>query len=177
MPANRAGTAPMRELILGGARSGKSTLAEERARTSGLAVTYIATAEDRDGEMGERIAHHRERRPQHWDTLEVPFSLADALERTAAAERLVLVDCLTLWLGNLIEDDDALDRERSALLATLPQLPGEIVLVSNEVGLGIVPANALARRFRDEAGRLNQAVAAACERVTFVAAGLPLTLR
>ena len=167
----------MRELILGGARSGKSTLAEQRARDSGLDVTYIATAEDRDGEMGERIAHHRDRRPKHWDTLEVPIALADTLERTAAADRLILVDCLTLWLGNLIEDDPALERERDALLETLPRLPGEIVLVSNEVGLGIVPANALARRFRDEAGRLNQAVAAACEHVTFVAAGLPLKLK
>lgn len=167
----------MRELILGGARSGKSTLAEQRARDSGLDVTYIATAEAGDDEMRERIANHRERRPEHWRTIEAQHALAATLTREAATDRLLLVDCLTLWLGNWIDDADGLARERAALLEALPTLPGTVVLVSNEVGLGIVPAHALARRFRDEAGRLNQDVAAACERVTFVAAGLPLTLK
>lgn len=167
----------MREFILGGARSGKSRLAETRARESGLDVTYIATAERGDNEMAERIEHHRERRPAHWRTVEAPRSLAAALEREAAPGRLVLVDCLTLWLGNLVEDAETLERERAALVGGLPSLAGEVVLVSNEVGLGIVPDHALARRFRDEAGWLHQAVAAVCERVTFVAAGLPLTLK
>lgn len=167
----------MRELILGGARSGKSTLAESRARDSGPGVTYIATAEAHDDEMADRIQHHRDRRPDGWRTVEAPIGLAATLEREAAPERLLLVDCLTLWLGNLIDDADALARERADLLDRLPRLPGMIILVSNEVGLGIVPGNVLARRFRDEAGWLNQNVAGLCERVTFVAAGLPLTLK
>lgn len=167
----------MRELLLGGARSGKSTLAETRARDSGLDVTYIATAEAHDDEMADRIQQHRDRRPDHWRTVEAPASLAATLEHEAGLERLLLVDCLTLWLGNLIGDEDALARERADLLDRLPRLPGQIVLVSNEVGLGIVPDNALARRFRDEAGWLNQTVAGLCEHVTFVAAGLPLTMK
>ena len=167
----------MAELILGGARSGKSALAERHARDSGLAVTYVATATAGDDEMAERIRHHRARRPAHWVTVEAPAELARILEHEAGAGRLLLVDCLTLWLGNLLDDAEALAAERDALLTALPKLPGRTLLVSNEVGLGIVPDNALARRFRDEAGRLNQAVAAACDRVTFVAAGLPLTLK
>lgn len=167
----------MVELILGGARSGKSALAERRALDSGLDVVYVATAAAGDGEMAERIRHHRERRPAHWTTVEAQVGLADALAREALDERLLVVDCLTLWLGNLLDDAEALAAERDALLACLPRLAGRVVLVSNEVGLGIVPDNPLARRFRDEAGRLNQAVAAACDRVTFVAAGLPLTLK
>ena len=167
----------MRELILGGARSGKSRLAEQRARDSGLAVVFIATGEPGDEEMRARIAAHRRRRPGEWRTVEAPLALGAALEREAKADRLLLVDCLTLWLANIIDDAGALERERAALLAALPRLPGRVVLVSNEVGQGIVPDNALARRFRDEAGRLHQAVAAACERVTWVTAGLPLTLK
>lgn len=167
----------MRELILGGARSGKSTLAETRARESALGVTYIATAEAHDDEMVDRIRQHRDRRPDDWRTVEAPVALAATLEHEARPDRLLLVDCLTLWLGNLIGDADALERERAALLDCLPGLPGMTVLVSNEVGLGIVPDNPLARRFRDEAGWLNQAVAGGCERVTFVAAGLPLNLK
>lgn len=166
----------MRELILGGARSGKSTLAEERARASGRDVTYIATAEAADDEMAERIAAHRARRPQSWRTVEAPFDLPAALAEAAAPARLVVVDCLTLWLANRL-DQSPLGADRQALVAALHAAPGEIVLVSNEVGLGIVPDSAMARRFRDAAGRLNQEVAAACERVTFVAAGLPLTLK
>ncbi len=167
----------MRELILGGARSGKSTLAEARGRDSGLDVTYVATAEAHDAEMTDRIQRHRDRRPDGWHTVEAPVALAATLEREAGHDRLLLVDCLTLWLGNVIDDADALAQERADLLYCLPRLPGAIVLVSNEVGLGIVPDNALARRFRDEAGWLNQTLAGLCERVTFVAAGLPLTLK
>lgn len=168
----------MRELILGGARSGKSALAERRALDSGLAVTYVATAESGDGEMAARVAIHRERRPAAWHTIEAPIDLAGALTRSAAAERLLLVDCLTLWLSNrLLQDAEDAEHAIRELVEVLPGLPGRQLLVSNEVGLGIVPDNALARRFRDFAGRLNQDVAAICDHVTFVAAGLPLTLK
>ncbi|GAA5074054.1 bifunctional adenosylcobinamide kinase/adenosylcobinamide-phosphate guanylyltransferase [Lysobacter panacisoli] len=168
----------MRSLILGGARSGKSALAERLALQSGREVVYIATARAGDAEMAERIAHHRARRPSHWTSVEEPSALARAMAAHARDERLLLVDCLTLWLSNLLIDDDARsDAERDALLSALPQLPGEIVLVSNEVGLGVVPMGELSRRFVDEAGRLHQALAAQCERVIFVAAGLPLALK
>ena len=168
----------MRELILGGARSGKSALAEQTAAKSGLEVVYIATAEARDGEMRERIAHHRVRRPEHWLCIEEPLQLAATLQQQAADNRCLLVDCLTLWLSNLLAAGDAVfDRERDALLDVLPQLPGRIIFVSNEVGLGIVPMGELTRRFCDESGRLHQAVAAGSDRVTFVTAGLPMILK
>lgn len=169
----------MAELLLGGARSGKSALALRRAAESGRTVVWIATAEAGDDEMVARIARHRAERPAHWRTVEETLHLADTLRRVAAADSCVVVDCLTLWLTNLLLAEDAalLARETGALLDILPTLPGQIILVANEVGLGIVPENALARRFRDEAGRLNQAVAGLCERVTFVAAGLPLVLK
>ena len=167
----------MRELILGGARSGKSRLAERRARDSGLAVTMVATAEGNDEEMRARIAAHRRRRPQEWRTVEAPRGLGETLQAEADTGRLLLVDCLTLWLANVFEEPELLARERDTLLAVLPKLPGEVVLVSNEVGQGIVPDNPLARQYRDEAGRLHQAVAATCERVTWVVAGLPVALK
>ena len=169
----------MRTLILGGARSGKSALAERLARESGQAVIYIATAQAHDAEMAARIAHHRDRRPAHWQSVEEPLALADALRAYAHFDRCVLVDCLTLWLSNLLgdADDKRLERECEALLDVLPALPGELLFVSNEVGLGVVPMGELTRRFVDEAGRLHQAMAARCERVLFVAAGLPLPLK
>ncbi len=167
----------MRELILGGARSGKSALAEERARASGAPVCYVATAEAGDGEMAERIAAHRRRRPVEWETVEAPHELVDALTAQAGADRLLVVDCLTLWLANRLGEGDRREAPWAGLVDALPGLAGEIVLVSNEVGFGIVPDNAIARRFRDSAGCMNQAVAAQCERVTLVAAGCPLTLK
>lgn len=181
----------MSELILGGARSGKSRYAEQQASDSGLAVTYIATASAGDGEMAARIVHHRQRRPGHWQTHECAHALASSLRTLAAADRCLLVDCLTLWLSGLFFagraaalaeagqplDCPLLTQETDALLATLPTLPGRILLVSNEVGWGIVPANPLARAFADEQGRLNQRVAAVCDDVTLVAAGLPLALK
>lgn len=169
----------MPSLILGGARSGKSALAERLASECGLGVTYIATAEVLDEEMAERIDRHRADRPAAWKTVEAPRALADTLAREAASDRVLIIDCLTLWLTNLMLADDTglMQRERAALLEVLPNIPGHVLLVSNEVGLGIVPDNALARRFRDEAGRLNQVVAALCDHVIFVAAGLPLTLK
>lgn len=169
----------MPELILGGARSGKSRFAERLAAESGLAVTYIATSQPLDGEMTERIAHHRERRPAHWTLVEEPLQLARVLRAQAAAERCLLVDCLTLWLTNLLMMDDAarLAEERDALLECLDGLPGRILLVSNETGLGVVPLGELTRRYVDEAGWLHQAVAERAQRVTFMVAGLPMTLK
>ncbi|HLF97725.1 MAG TPA: bifunctional adenosylcobinamide kinase/adenosylcobinamide-phosphate guanylyltransferase [Methylococcaceae bacterium] len=168
----------MRELVLGGARSGKSRHAEQRARQSGRKVVYIATGEAGDAEMAVRIAHHRARRPEDWLTVEEPLRLAEALCTHAATERFVLVDCLTLWLGNLLEQgEERFRNERAALLEILPALPGDICLVSNEVGQGVVPVNPLARRFVDEAGRLHQELAARCERVTWIVAGLPQVLK
>ena len=168
----------MKELILGGARSGKSTFAQRRATTSGLEVVYLATAQAGDAEMVERIARHRAARPSDWGLVEEPLALATALRTHAAPDRCLLVDCLTLWLSNLLAaGDDALTAETQALMTALPTLPGYLLLVSNEVSQGIVPANPLARRFRDEAGRLHQTVAERCDRVSFVIAGLPLTLK
>ena len=167
----------MRELILGGARSGKSALAVRLARASGLAVTFVATATAGDAEMAERIARHRAARPPSWRVVEVPIALAAALRAECAPDRIVVVDCLTLWLSNLMLAEAPLAPERAALLDALPALPGRVMLVANEVGLGIVPENALARRFRDEQGALNQAVASRCERVTLVAAGVALVLK
>ncbi|MDP2829397.1 MAG: bifunctional adenosylcobinamide kinase/adenosylcobinamide-phosphate guanylyltransferase [Sulfuricellaceae bacterium] len=170
----------MKQLILGGARSGKSALAEKMALDSGLAVTYIATATAGDEEMAERIAHHRARRPVGWRLVEEPLRLASAIAAHAAPDRCLIVDCLTLWLNNLLAaEDEALlcAEQRAALLASLPNMPGHIIFVSNEVGMGIVPLGELSRRFCDEAGRLHQDLAQICDRVIFVAAGLPLVLK
>lgn len=168
----------MKELILGGARSGKSAFAQQHAQASALNVIYFATAEAGDAEMVTRIARHRAERPADWGLVEEPLALAATLQTHAALDRCLLVDCLTLWLSNLLAaGDERLSAEKSALLEVLPALPGRLVLVSNEVGQGIVPAHPLARRFRDEAGELHQAIARCCDRVTFVIAGLPLILK
>jgi adenosylcobinamide kinase/adenosylcobinamide-phosphate guanylyltransferase len=167
----------MRTLILGGARSGKSRYAEQCARDSGLEVVYIATAEAGDAEMARRIAEHRARRPPSWGLIEEPLALARVLADNAAPTRCLVVDCLTLWLSNLLAEEGLLKTERAALLDVLPTLPGEIYLISNEVGQGIVPANALARRFVDEAGWLHQDLARICERVLWITAGLPQILK
>ena len=164
-------------LVLGGARSGKSTFAEARVATSGLAQVYLATATAGDAEMAERIARHRARRGPAWRVVEEPLDLIDALDRSAARESAVLVDCLTLWLSNLMHAGRDVDHEAARLVAWLATAPGHVVLVSNEVGLGLVPETALGRSFRDAQGRLNQQVAAAAAEVAFVAAGLPLWLK
>jgi adenosylcobinamide kinase/adenosylcobinamide-phosphate guanylyltransferase len=171
--------AVVKQLILGGARSGKSRLAEKLAQQSGLTVTYVATATANDQEMQRRIEQHRDRRPSHWRLVEEPLALAEVLERHAGHEQLLLVDCLTLWLSNLIcrEQPALLQRELDALLEVLPALPGEIILVSNEVGMGIVPMGELCRQFQDEMGLLQQRVAEHCERVVVTMAGLPLVLK
>ena len=169
----------MLELILGGARSGKSRLAERLATQSGLAVTYIATSQALDGEMSARIQHHRQRRPADWGLMEEPLELARALRDNAAPGRCLLVDCLTLWLTNLLmlDDDTRLAMQRDAFLEVLAELPGHIILVSNETGLGVVPLGELTRRYVDEAGWLHQAVAERAERVLFTVAGLPMLLK
>jgi adenosylcobinamide kinase/adenosylcobinamide-phosphate guanylyltransferase len=169
----------MLQLILGGARSGKSRLAEKLASDSGLDVIYIATSQPLDGEMNQRVALHRQRRPQQWGLIEEPVELARVLRENAGPGRCLLVDCLTLWLTNLLmlDDPQRLTEARDALLDSLAQLPGEIIFVSNETGLGVVPLGELTRRYVDEAGWLHQALAERCHRVVFTVAGLPMTLK
>lgn len=169
----------MKELILGGVRSGKSRLAEQYAHDSGLEVVYIATAQVRDEEMRRRIAEHQARRPGNWRSFEAGQNLSEVLQQQAADNRCVLVDCLTLWLTQLLCDTDeaVLRREVDALLAVLPTLPGHVILVSNETNMGIVPMGELSRRYCDEAGRLHQQVGALCERVILTVAGLPLIVK
>ncbi|MWV13077.1 bifunctional adenosylcobinamide kinase/adenosylcobinamide-phosphate guanylyltransferase [Pseudomonas sp. R-28-1W-6] len=169
----------MLELILGGARSGKSRLAETLAGESGLAVTYIATSQALDGEMSLRIAQHRARRPAGWALVEEPVELAKVLREQAGEGCCLLVDCLTLWLTNLLmlDDETRLQAERVALLECLAELPGRIILVSNETGLGVVPLGELTRRYVDEAGWLHQALAERSQRVVFTVAGLPMILK
>lgn len=160
-------------LVLGGARSGKSRHAEGLAATY-AEKTYIATAEAFDDEMRERIARHQARRGEGWTTVEVPLDLAGAL---TAISGFVLVDCITVWLGNLMHHGRDVDRELDRLLAVLERIEARVVMVSNEVGLSVVPENPMARRFRDLQGVANQRLAEAADEVVFVAAGLPLTLK
>lgn len=172
-------------LVLGGARSGKSHYAEARLEAlPGAApgrLAYIATAQALDGEMAERIARHRERRGPRWRTIEAPLALPEAIAEAAgedgAGADAILVDCLTLWLTNLLLAGREPKAEGEALARALMACPVPIALIANEVGLGIVPEHALARRFRDEAGLLNQRLAGVVEEVVFVAAGLPLVLK
>lgn len=170
-------------LVLGGARSGKSAYAEKMAQESALPVTYIATAQVYDTEFGARIQHHKDRRPADWALVEEPHYLAQTLSRLAAPNQCLIVDCLTLWLAQWLcpdcnpPQDSGWEQEREAFLMLLPKLPGTIILVSNEVGMGIVPLGEINRQFQDAQGRLNQAVAAVCNQVTFVVAGLPLKLK
>ena len=165
-------------LILGGARSGKSRHGETLARATGLGLTYIATARPWDSEMRARIALHQERRAgQGWHECEAPVGLAEAILAQAAPGRILLVDCLTLWLTNLMTEDRDVAAASRSLLQALVDAPGKAILVSNETGLGIVPDNAMARRFRDLAGCLHQHIAAQAESVLLMVAGLPLVVK
>jgi adenosylcobinamide kinase / adenosylcobinamide-phosphate guanylyltransferase len=172
----RAGLPPV-TLVLGGARSGKSRYAECLVEGAAGSGTYCATAEAGDAEMARRIAAHRARRGSFWRTIEEPLALAPVIAAAASPDRPLLIDCLTLWLSNLLLADRPIEAETEALCAALRLAAGPVVLVANEVGLGLVPETPLGRRFRDTAGRLNQEIAALADRVVFVAAGLPLVLK
>ena len=181
MPSKTASPSPSAlpplTLILGGARSGKSRYAESLVEGQSGECVYLATGAAGDAEMAARIHAHRERRGARWRTVETPLDLVAGLKAAVGRDRCVLVDCLTLWLSNLMAAGRDVEAESAALTRTLANLAGPAVLVANEVGLGIVPENALARRFRDFAGHLNQAVAEAAQSVVFVAAGLPMHLK
>lgn len=168
---------PALTLVLGGARSGKSTYAEALLDSHTGRRTYFATAEIRDDEMAARIQLHRARRDADWGLVEEPLALADRLVAETEKGAAVLVDCLTLWLSNVMLAERDVEQDCAALDAALGQCGGPVILVANEVGLGIVPDNKLARDFRDHAGRLNQRMAARADHVVFIAAGLPLLLK
>ncbi|HZT00786.1 MAG TPA: bifunctional adenosylcobinamide kinase/adenosylcobinamide-phosphate guanylyltransferase [Steroidobacteraceae bacterium] len=170
----------MKELVLGGVRSGKSRYAEQQARASGLHVVYIATAiAGGDAGLEERIRRHRSYRPADWVTVEEPAALGAALRDHASADSCLLVECLTLWLAHLLTagSADRLERERASLLRAAEEISGCLILVSNETGLGVMPPGELTRRFLDLSGELHQSLAAACDRVTLVVAGLPQPLK
>ncbi len=173
------GYSPGASLILGGARSGKSRFAEGLAAESGLTKIYLATGQPGDGEMKDRIKQHQSRRGPDWQLIEEPTAVADAISRLADSSTCILVDCLTLWLTNLMLADGDIDQEISRLASAMGDLPAEcsVLLVSNEVGQGIVPVHKMGRDFRDHAGRLHQEVAAVVPHVWFVTAGLPQKLK
>ncbi|WP_298688086.1 bifunctional adenosylcobinamide kinase/adenosylcobinamide-phosphate guanylyltransferase [uncultured Sphingomonas sp.] len=164
-------------LVLGGARSGKSRHAQTRAEAEAGALVYVATAQPFDDEMAERIARHRADRGPRWRTIEAPLDLATTIMAETRPDAVLLIDCLTLWASNLIFAERDVDEATAALVGAIGATRGPLILVSNEVGLGIVPDNALARRFRDVAGTINQAVAAAVDEAVFLAAGLPIRLK
>ena len=170
-------TSPGAALVLGGARSGKSAFAERLVAETGLSRHYIATGRAFDDEMRDRIAKHREDRGNGWETHEEPLALAARIKDVARGDRAVLVDCLTLWVTNLMLEERDIATEFAGLIEAIAKAPGRLVFVSNEVGLGIVPENRMAREFRDHAGRLHQRLAALVPEVYFVAAGLPLKMK
>jgi len=169
----------MLQLILGGARSGKSRLAEKIALESGLNVIYIATAQPLDEEMQERILHHQESRPREWQVIEEPLYLSEKLQEIDAQNQLILIDCLTLWMSNLLlQDASELQMSQcQKLLTILPNLKSEIILVSNETGLGVVPMGNISRKFIDESGRLHQPIGQIAQKVVFCVAGFPIILK
>lgn len=164
-------------LVLGGARSGKSRYGEALTESAGATCIYIATAEARDHEMAVRIREHRARRGSRWRTVEAPFDLAGALLEADGPGRAILVDCLTLWLANLMEAGRDVAAETAGLVAALRKIAAPVALVSNEVGLGVVPENALGRAFRDHAGQMNQAIAAEARVVVLMVAGMPVPVK
>lgn len=168
---------PALTLVLGGARSGKSRYAERLVQDSGCEPVYVATAEALDDEMTRRIAEHRARRGPKWRTIEEPLDLLGALQRECAGGRAVLVDCLTLWLTNLMVKERTVEVDTARLARALPALPGALVLVSNEVGQGVVPTDAMARAFIDHAGRLHQSIAEHADAVVFMTAGIAQRLK
>ena len=169
----------MMQLILGGARSGKSRLAEQIAKDSNLNVTYIATAQAFDHEMQARIDHHQAQRPQHWTVIEEPLYLADCLIELDQPNQVILVDCLTLWMSNLLmhENTELQMQQCQKLLNIIPILQSELILVSNETGLGVIPMGEISRKFVDESGRLHQQLGQIAEKVVFCVAGFPMLLK
>lgn len=169
----------MMQLILGGARSGKSRFAEQAAKDSNLNVTYTATAQAFDREMQARIDHHQAQRPKHWTVIEEPLYLAECLMRVDEPNQLILVDCLTLWMSNLLmhENAELQSQECLKLLEVLPALQSELILVSNETGLGVIPMGEISRKFVDESGRLHQQLGQIAEKVVFCVAGFPMMLK
>ncbi len=166
----------MKELILGGARSGKSHYAEICAVESGLDVIYVATAQALDKEMQQRIKHHQQQRPDHWQLIEEPVDLVSVLINNASDKTCILVDCLTLWLSNQLCSEQhkiQLQNNINKLVNILPELSGKIIFVSNEVSMGIIPMGEVSRQFVDEAGRLHQRLATVCDKVTLMVAGIP----
>ena len=164
-------------LILGGARSGKSGYGESMAKQTDLDVIYVATAQAHDQEMSERIAQHQLDRPKHWLTIEEPLALVDVIQAHSKSNSVVLVDCLTLWLMNVMHHELDLAEQVDALLATLEQAPGLVILVSNEISMGVVPMGELSRRYVDNLGRLHQQIAKHAQQVTLMVAGIPMVVK
>lgn len=164
-------------LILGGARSGKSGYAEAQAKQTQLAVVYLATAQALDGEMDDRIAQHQQDRPDHWLTIEEPLNIAKCIRQHSTQESVVLVDCLTLWLMNVMHHELDLTETVNELLDALRQAKGQVILVSNEISMGVVPMGELSRQYVDNLGRLHQQVAKQAEQVTLMVAGIPMSVK
>ena len=170
----------MKELILGGARSGKSHYAEVCATESGDDVLYVATAQAQDDEMHQRIQHHQQQRPDHWQLIEEPINLVPTLKDNASASTCILVDCLTLWVSNQLCSEtqkNQIENNINELVETISNLPGRIIFVSNEVSMGIIPLGEINRQFVDEAGRLHQRLATVCDKVTLMVAGIPTVIK
>ena len=170
---------PSAHLILGGARSGKSSYAENLAKESGLEVIYLATANALDDETVKRVEKHKSDRPIEWKTIEEPLQLASCLLQHSTPGKIILVDCLTMWLNNLLmlENPEQLEKERDDFLDCIPKLEGKVIFVSNEVGMGIIPLGELTRKFVDESGRLHQQVGKLVEKVTLIVAGIPMIVK
>lgn len=164
-------------LILGGARSGKSKFAEKLVLESSKSPVYLATAQPLDKEMESRIDSHKKRRNSKWQTIEESIGIVDVMAKHSTSENIILVDCLTLWLSNLMQEDSNIGDVSARLISIIPQLPGKVVFVSNEVGMGIVPDNRISRSFRDQSGNLNKKMAEICDVVYFIAASQPILLK
>lgn len=164
-------------LVLGGARSGKSGYAEQQAKQTQLDVVYVATAQALDDEMGARISQHQQDRPSHWQTIEAPLNIASTIRQHSHATSVVLVDCLTLWLMNAMHHELDLSDAVDELLIALNEAKGHVILVSNEISMGVVPMGELSRNYVDNLGRLHQQVAKQAEKVTLMVAGIPMAVK